>query len=125
MLPMCRVEVIFNTIVAASWQFFGYVRPFVAEFFVLVKNLFLFTFVDRCLIDVGVQVIVPSLAALLAGARPNFEFFFELISYKSPLLCAILFYEFYDGVILLLGPEFTRGLLLFSAADADLLRSGS
>ena len=41
------------------------------------------------------------LAALLAGARPNFEFFFELISYKSPLLCAILFYEFYDGVILL------------------------
>lgn len=71
MLPMCRVEVIFNTIVAASWQFFGYVRPFVAEFFVLVKNLFLFTFVDRCLIDVGVQVIVPSDKAQIFHIRLN------------------------------------------------------
>ena len=76
-----------------------------------VKNLLLFTFIDWCLIDVWVQMIVPStkyrlgslgfrvskvgdipFTALLASASSNFEFNLELVCNKGPLFCAVQSY---------------------------------
>ena len=57
---MSRVEVIFDTIIATPWQLFSDVRPFIAKLFVQVENLFLLILIYWCLIDVGVEVVVPS-----------------------------------------------------------------
>jgi len=118
---MRGVEVILDAIVATTGKFFGDVGPLISKLFMLVKNLLLLTLVDWRLIDVWVQVIVPSLAALFACARTNFEFFLKLVCYESPLFGAILLDEFHDCIILLLGPELTRGLLLLAVAHTDLL----
>mmetsp|Transcript_29638 Transcript_29638/g.39410 ORF Transcript_29638/g.39410 Transcript_29638/m.39410 type:complete len:306 (+) Transcript_29638:2361-3278(+) len=117
-LPVRRVEVIFDAVVGAAWELFSDVRPLVPQLFVQVENLLLFDFVDRRLINVGIQVIVPSLAALLACASADFEFFFELISDESPLLGAVLLDELHDCIVLLLRPKLSRGLLLLAATHA-------
>ena len=62
-LPMRGVEVILDAIVATTGKFFGDVGPLISKLFMLVKNLLLLTLVDWRLIDVWVQVIVPSMRA--------------------------------------------------------------
>ena len=59
MLSMGRIEVVLNTIIGSAWEIFGDVGPFVAKFFVEVKNLLLFIFVDWRLVNVGVQMVMP------------------------------------------------------------------
>ena len=60
MLAMGRIKVILDAIIRPAGQILGDIGPFVAEFFVEVKNFLLLHFVDRCLVDERVQVIVPS-----------------------------------------------------------------
>lgn len=57
---MRRVEVVLDTVVAAPWQLLGDVCPLVSQALVKQENLYLFGFADGVLLDVGVQVVVPS-----------------------------------------------------------------
>ena len=124
MLAVRWVEVVLDTVVAASWEFFCNVGPFVAKLFVQIKNLLLFCFVNWGFVDVGIKVIMPStqtqfkelgsdrndltccsnvpFTALLAGASANFEFVFQFIGNKCPLFCAVLFYKLNYCIVFLL-----------------------
>ena len=56
---MGRVEVVLDAVVGATGQFFSNVSPLIAQLLVQIKNLLLFSLIDRSLVNVGVQVIVP------------------------------------------------------------------
>jgi len=57
---MGRVEVVFNAVIGAAWQLLRYVRPFVAESLMKFEYFALLLLTDWVLLDVGVQVIMPS-----------------------------------------------------------------
>ena len=59
-LAMGRVEVILDAIVRAPGKVLGDISPLVPKPLVQVKNLLLLILIDRCLVNVRVQVIVPS-----------------------------------------------------------------
>ena len=58
-LAMSRVEVILDAIVRAPGQVLGDISPLVPKPLVQVENLLLLILIDRCLVYVRVQVIVP------------------------------------------------------------------
>ena len=60
MLAMGRVKVVFDAVVRAARQVLGDVGPFVAKFFVEIKNFLFFHLVDRCFVNKWVKMIVPS-----------------------------------------------------------------
>ncbi len=59
MLSVCGVKIILNAVVRAAWELLCDVRPLIAQQLVQAEYLMLLLSVDRILLDVGVQVIVP------------------------------------------------------------------
>ena len=66
-----------------------------------VEYALLLNLVDRSLIDVWVQVIVPPFTALFASSGAYFEFFFQFVRYKGPFARPVLLHQLYDGIVLL------------------------
>ena len=80
-----------------------------------IENLLFFNFVDWSLVDVWVQVVVPSIKAftgerrwgylplttLLASASANLELILQFVGNESPLFCTILFDQFDNRIIFL------------------------
>jgi hypothetical protein len=60
------IETIFNVIIRSSWEVFGDLGPFISKFLVRLNNGSIFLLGPLILLDVGVQMIVPPLPALLA-----------------------------------------------------------
>jgi hypothetical protein len=58
-LSVCGVKVILDAVVRATWELLGDVRPLVAEQLVQTEYLMLLLSVNRILLDVGVQMIMP------------------------------------------------------------------
>lgn len=83
-LAVGGVEVVLDTVVAAAGQLLGYVGPLVAQTFVEVEYLAFLLAVDRVLFDVGVQMVMPPLATLFAGAATNLVLFFEPLRHVGP-----------------------------------------
>lgn len=118
-LAMGGVEVILDAVVGAAGEFFGDVGPFVSQLLVEIENLLLLVFVNRSLIDVRIQMIVPStridqlsltmvgeskylpLAALLSGAGADFELILKLVGDKRPLFGPVFSHQFHDCIVLL------------------------
>lgn len=69
----CTVEMILHSIVSAPWEKACYFRPLVAYLLVSFSNERLFLRSPRLLVDAGIQVVVPTLPALLSGASFNAE----------------------------------------------------
>ena len=59
-LAMRGIEVVLDAVVRAARKLLRNISPLVAQLFVQIKNLFLLNFVNRSLIDVRIEVIVPS-----------------------------------------------------------------
>ncbi len=94
MLAMGRVKVVFNAVVTATRKFLCDVGPFVTKAFVKVKDFaFLFT-VDRILLDVRVQVVMPPLTALFACTTTNFVLLLESLRYVSPAFGTVCRHKF-------------------------------
>lgn len=59
MFAVGRVKVVLDAVVTASWEFFRNICPLVSKLLVQVEDLLLLLLVDRVLLDVGVQMIMP------------------------------------------------------------------
>ena len=77
------------------------VRPLVPVDFVGVEYDPFFLVVYRRLFDAGVQMVVPSLPALLSGSAPDVVFVCQLLGNECPSLGSIFGHQVNDGVILL------------------------
>jgi len=93
------VEVVLDVVVSAAREKLRDFRPSVAVLQVQVQNLLVFFFSPPVLLDVGVQMVVPSLAALLADAS------FEVVGNLTPVLCAMQVHLLDQKSILLLSPR--------------------
>ena len=78
-LSQSGVELIFDAIIASSFEERSDFRPFVAELPVSEEDDLFFLWRDRVLRDVGVEVIVPSLTALLARTTLHVVFLRQLL----------------------------------------------
>ena len=78
-LSQSGVELILDAIVTSSFQEGSDFRPFVAELPVSEEDDLLFLGRDRVLRDVGVEVIVPSLTALLTRTTLHVVFLRQLL----------------------------------------------
>ena len=82
-------------------QKLGNIRPFVTINLMSIKNDPLFLAVNRRLLNVRIQVIVPPLSALLTCSPTNSVNLCKLLSNECPALGPILAHELYNGVVFL------------------------
>ena len=66
-----------------------------------IKDDFLLIVVDRGLLDIRIQVVMPSLSALLASPSPDLVHVSQLLCYECPSLSSILRDQPYDCIVLL------------------------
>ena len=85
--PHARVPVVLDGVVRAPLEELGDLRPLVSEVLVLLHDDAVLLLAPRPLLDTGVQVVVPPLAALLPDA-PR-----KLRRDHRPLLRAMLAHE--------------------------------
>ena len=78
-LSQSGVELIFDAIIASSFEERSDFRPFVAELPVSEEDDLFFLGRDRVLRDVGVEVVVPSLTALLTRTTLHVVFLRQLL----------------------------------------------
>ena len=89
---------VLDCIVGAPREELGDLSPTVPESFVSLENFPVLLIAPRILVDVGIEVVVPALAALLSDAAG------EVTSNERPLLRAVLAHERDDLEILFGGP---------------------
>lgn len=65
-----RIPMIFDGIVRSTGQQFGNFRPLIAPLFVRLINNFILIFGPCSFLDIRIQMIVPSFAALFSNATP-------------------------------------------------------
>lgn len=66
-----------------------------------LKDLLFLLWAYGILLDIGIQMIVPSFAALFTCPAIYFVLFLEFLSNESPSFCAIFVYQIFDGFIFL------------------------
>lgn len=59
-----RIEPVFDVVVGSSWEVFSYLGPLVAKLFMSLNNFPIFLRSPLILLDIRVEMIVPSLATL-------------------------------------------------------------
>ena len=103
---------VLDCVVGAPVQILGDVRPPVAEFAVKLEQHSVLLDGPRILTDVVIEVVVPALPALLAGAA------WKVLSHKGPRARAVHVHQAPHHVILVLGP-------LRRARDAGVSAQGN
>lgn len=89
---------IFNVIVRSSIQILGDLRPSISVLQMEVQNFLVLFFGPPILLDIWVQVVVPTLSALLADSA------FEVVCNLAPVLRAIHMYLLNQHAIFLFCP---------------------
>lgn len=79
--PECWIIIVFDTVIRPSLKLFGDLGPFVAVSLMQTKNLSLLVLRYWILFDVRVQMVVPSLSALLASPSRDLIFIFQQLGY--------------------------------------------
>lgn len=79
----CRVEVILYVVIGASIQKLSYLRPLVAVLHVQLQYFIVFLFTPSIFLDVWIQVVMPTLTALLSNPT------LQIICYLTPVLGAV------------------------------------
>mmetsp|Transcript_55587 Transcript_55587/g.153398 ORF Transcript_55587/g.153398 Transcript_55587/m.153398 type:complete len:304 (+) Transcript_55587:942-1853(+) len=93
--PLGAVPVVFDRVVGAAGQEFGDLGPTVTEHCVGLEKYLLLLLGPRVLTDGRVQLVVPALAALLAGPS------IELIPDKAPVFGTVLLHQLRHQEVLL------------------------
>lgn len=58
---MCRIKIVFDAVVAAARHFLRYFSPFITELTMQLEYLELLGPVDSLLVNLGIQMIVPTI----------------------------------------------------------------
>ena len=96
---------VLDVIVSASRQTLGYFCPLVAQLFVRMCHNSLFFLCPVVLVDARVQVVMPSLATLLAASTGNGKLFDDVLGNHRPALDSILVHQMANCLVLLRRPN--------------------
>ena len=80
------IESVLDRVVCASRQQLRYFRPMVAEFLLRLEDDLFLLFSPRVLADAGVEVVVPTLPALLSRPARYSMSLLQLLRYLGPAL---------------------------------------
>ena len=84
-----------------SFQKFGDICPLVSVDFVCVEDDQFLLVVDRCLFDVRIEVVVPSLTALFACAALDSVFILQHLGDEGPSFGSELSNQAHDRIVFL------------------------
>ena len=93
-----RVEPVLDVIVCPPWQEFGDLRPFIAVLPVSRDDLQVLLVGPLILLDIRVQMIMPSLTALLADSS------WQGLGYLAPVLRTIPMHLFDELLVFIVAP---------------------
>ena len=90
---------VFDGVVGAAGQMLGDLGPFVTHLRVQVVEQLVFGVRPSCLFDVGIEMVVPAFATLLAQATA------QMLGYERPAFGSVLGDELDDFGVLFFGPR--------------------